>query len=117
MIIRNLDANSDWTFGKGTENYLQGDAAIALNIRTRIYSWLNDCFFAMSAGIDWFNRLGGKNQRTLLEADLRRIILQSDGVTGIISLYTVLNGRAFTASYNITTINSKSYQGSLSMGK
>lgn len=114
MIFRSLDANGDWNFGKGNENYARGDNAIALNIQTRIYSWLNDCFFAMREGIDWYNRLGSKNQRTLLEQDLRGIILKSYGVTGIISLYTTVDGtRKFTGSYNITTINSKSYQNSI----
>lgn len=117
MIFRNLDNDGDWKFGKGKEDYARRDVAISLNIRTRIYSWLNDCFFAMQEGVDWVNRLGSKNQQTLLEQDLKRIVLQSDGVTGIISLYTSLdNLRKFTGSYNITTIYSKSYQDSLKVG-
>jgi hypothetical protein len=113
MIIRNLDSNGDWTFGQGKQNYLTGNAAIGLNIRTRLLSWVNDCFFDLRAGIDWTNRLGSKNQRSLLEADLRRVILQSYGVTGIVSFDTVLNGRTFSARYSVNTIFSTEFTDSV----
>ena len=113
MIIRNLNANHDFTFGSGTGNYLTQNAAIGLNIETRILSWLNDCFFDMGAGIDWANRLGSKNQRALLTNDLQRIILQSYGVTGIVSFDTMVTGRAFTANYVINTIYTAGYANSV----
>ena len=116
MIFRTLDVNGDWVYGRGKNDYLQGDNAIALNIKTRILSWVNDCFFDMNAGIDWINRLGKTNQRDLLELDLRRIALTSKGVTGIIAFDTSLNGRAFSASYTITTVNSPSYSDSIAVG-
>lgn len=106
MIIRNLDSSGDWVFGQGVGNYLTQNAAIGLNIQTRLYSWVGDCFFDLGAGIDWLNRLGSKNQRVLLEMDLRRIILQSNGITGILSFFTELNGRNFTANYSVQTIYS-----------
>lgn len=109
MIFRNLDANGDWTFGQGKQNYVVGNTAIGLNIRTRILSWVGDCFFALTAGIDWTNRLGRTNQKRLLEADLKRIILTSFGVTGLVSFDTSLINRAFNANYTIDTIFSKSY--------
>lgn len=110
MIFRNLDSNGDWTFGKGKENYSKLNTAIGLNIKTRIQSWVNDCFFALNEGIDWYNRLGSKNQRALLEQDLRRIILQSEGVTGIISFDTILNNRDISVNYSVETIYTQSYQ-------
>lgn len=109
MIFRNLNANHDWTFGSGLGNYITANAAIGLNIETRLLSWLGDCFFDTTAGIDWANRLGSKNQRALLELDLRRIILQSYGVTGIVSFDTNLTGRNFTANYTVNTIFSQGY--------
>jgi hypothetical protein len=109
MIFRNLDVNGDWTFGQGKSNYIAQNPAIGLNIKTRLLCWLNDCFFDQKAGVDWKNRLGSKNQRKLLEADLRRIILQSYGVTGILSFQTNLTDRAFSATYTVQTIYSESY--------
>jgi hypothetical protein len=116
MIFRNLDKNSDWTFGRGIGCYVDLNSAIGLNIKTRILSWLDDCFFDLTAGIDWLNRLGSKNQRELLELDLRRIILQSEGVTGILEFESQLIGRNFTANYSVQTIYSQSYQDSITIG-
>lgn len=116
MIFRNLNSNNDWTFGKGKNNFVSKNDAIRLDIKTRLQSWVNNCFFDLSAGIDWNNRLGSKNQQTLLEADLRRVILQSDGVTGINSASTSLINRVFTANYDVSTIYSKSFRDSVTLG-
>ncbi len=114
MIIRGLDSNGDFTFGAGIANYLSGDPAIAENISTRLYSWLNDCFFDTQAGIDWLNRLGSLGQKSLLDADIRRIILQSYGVTAITSFSSSLSARKYNANYQIDTIFSQAYQNSIS---
>lgn len=116
MIFRNLDENGDWMFGKGTNNYVSQNSAIGLNIKTRILSWVDDCFFDLPAGIDWLNRLGSKDQRGLLELDLRRIILQSEGVTGILEFDSTLINRNFTANYSVQTIYSQSFQDSITLG-
>lgn len=113
MAFRNLDENNDWTFGKGKNNYVRGNAAVALDIKTRINSWFGDCFFAQTEGIDWINRLGSKNQRRLLEADLRREILQTQDVTGIINFDTILEGRNFTANYSVSTAFSETINDSI----
>lgn len=115
MIFRNLTLGGDWTFGQGYGNYLTGIPAIGLNIRTRIYSWIGDCFFALNAGIDWLNRLGSTNQKSLLDLELRRIILQSFGVAGIVTFDSELNTatRAYTAHFTVNTIYSQSYTDSI----
>jgi hypothetical protein len=115
MIFRNLDENNDWTFGSGKQNFTDRNTAIGLNIKTRIQSWVNDCFFDQSAGIDWINRLGEKNQRLLLELDLRRIILQSEGVTAIKEFDTILNDRSFTGDYSVLTIYSKEFTDTITL--
>lgn len=104
MIFRNLDENGDWQFGQGMDNYSVQTKAIGLNIKTRILSWVGDCFFDLGAGIDWINRLGFKNRRALLENDLKTIILKSYGVVGLVKFSTELNGRNFVANYTVNTI-------------
>lgn len=115
MLFRNLDANGDWTFGAGLSNLAIQNEAIALNIRTRILSWVGDCFFDVKAGIDWVNRLGSKNQAVLLDLDLRRIILTTEGVTGLVSFDIVTKDRAFTANYTVNTIYGKEYTDTLKL--
>ena len=116
MQFRNLDENGDWRFGKGKNDYASSDQAIGLDIQTRLLSWFGDCFFAQTEGLDWVNRLGTKNQRTLLEADLRRIILQTEGVTAMVSFDTILVDRQFTANYSVDTIYTGTITSTISQG-
>lgn len=118
MRIRALDADGDWTFGKGKNNYLSGNDGIGLNIATRIRSWLNDCFFDMKAGVDWLNRLGLKNQKELLEADLRRIINQSFGVVSIVTFsINITAQRRVLVQYTVQTIYDSAYTASVTLGE
>lgn len=115
MAFRSLDENHDWNFGAGRQSYARGSEAIGLDVKTRLMSWVGDCFFDMPAGIDWWNRLGSKSQRSLLEADIKRVILQTEGVTGITSFDTTLQGRKFSANYSINTIYSKEFRDTLTI--
>lgn len=105
MIVRALDSNGDWTFGKSLNDYLSGNKAIKQNIKTRILSFLGDCFFEMTAGIDWFNLLGSKNVLGL-NLSINSVILNTQGVTGILQLNTTLINRVFNVSYKVQTIYS-----------
>ena len=105
MIIRNLTAQNDWTFGSGIQNYKRDLDALKLNIETRLQSWKGDCFFAPLEGVDYNNYLdvGTKN---FFDSDVKRVILQSEGVMKIISYESVLDreARILTASCTIVTI-------------
>lgn len=116
MIFRALDTANDWKFGKGKSDFLKENSAIGLNIKTRILSWKNDCFFDLPAGIDWNNRIGSKNQKDLLDADLKRIILDSEGVTGLESFSSSVNNRSYTADFSISTIYTQSYRSQITIG-
>ena len=105
MRVRSIDLNNDWNFGKGQNDYLKDQDAIAQNIKTRLQSFLGDCFFAINDGIDWFNILGSKNQ-IAFELAVRAQILNTDGVTGIVSTDFLLDPytRRATLTYTVNTI-------------
>lgn len=106
MRVRALDTNHDWLFGKGQNDYLQGNAAIAQNINTRLNSFLGNCFFDLGAGIDWFNLLGAKNQ-TSLNLSISSIILNTAEVTGLLQLSVGVNAaRQMTVNYRVQTVYS-----------
>ncbi len=104
MIVRALTSQGDWTYGAGKNNYLSANAAVGQSIGTRLMSFLGDCFFATNAGIDWWNLLGNKNLLAL-ELAINAVILNTENVTGIVSVNINLNHqtRAFTASYIAST--------------
>ena len=106
MRVRALNSNHDWTFGKGLNDYVFNNAAIAQNINTRLNSFLGNCFFDIGAGIDWFNLLGAKDQ-TALNLSISSIILNTDGVTGIIEISISLDAnRNFSVTYKVQTVYS-----------
>lgn len=115
MLFRNLDVNGDWEFGAGKESFSSRDRAIALDIRTRLLSWVGDCFFDSDAGIDWINRLGNKGQEVLLKLDLRRIIIQTEGVTRVEEVETKIVDRTFSAQYTVSTIYGNQFSNSVTL--
>lgn len=111
MRVRGLDANGDWVFGISNQAYVKDDAMIAQMIKTRIMSFLGDCFFAGQEGIDWFNLLErGTENETALERSISLTILQTEGVVGINSVDLTRSGRSIIIAYDIRTIFSASYQ-------
>ena len=110
-IVRALDTQGDWTYGKGRNDYKSDIDAVAQNIQTRLASFLNDCFFSLNSGIDWFNLIGSKNQ-TALNLAISAMILNTDFVTGILQLSVTLNSaRNFRVVYNVQTTYSVSLVG------
>ena len=105
MIIRNLTTENDCVFGKGRSDYKRDLAAIELNIETRLQSWKGDCFFDPAEGVDYNNFLdvGTKN---FLDSDVKRVILQSEGVIKITEYESTLDrdSRAFSAIATIISI-------------
>lgn len=109
MRFRNLK-DGDWTFGAGKNNYLARKDALKANIRTRVLSWERDCFFAQDENVDWVNGLGRKGQFTNLEQQIRRTILNTPDVSGLVSFSFNLENRRLTVQYEVTTAYSESVQ-------
>lgn len=117
MIFRAITSNGDWLFGKGINNYLTGENAVEANIKTRILSWVGDCFFSLASGIDWSNRLDVGQQQALTE-EIKSNILQAFGVVGITSVLAIFNGqtRNIRITYDIQTIYSTSFRRTIEAG-
>jgi len=108
MIFRALTPTGDFTFGQGRSGYLTKEAAIQANIKTSLYSYLNDAFWRMDFGIDWQNLIGGKNPqaRESIILQTRTTIINCFGVTKINTVDVNFNARTrnLTISYDINTI-------------
>jgi len=105
MIHRNLDDNGDWQFGKGKQSYTKDLQAVLLNIKTRLKSWKGDSFSNPSEGVDYNNFLD-KGTKSFLDADIKRVILESESVIKIKKYTSVLeeDSRGFSAKAEILTI-------------
>jgi hypothetical protein len=106
MKVRAINSTTgDWTFGAGLSNYLQANLAISQNIKTRLSQIVGNCFFDLTAGIDWFNLLGAKDFLKLNLA-ISSVIIQTPGVTGIKQLSTNFDPetRNYQVAYSVQTI-------------
>lgn len=103
MITRATDSKNDWTFGKGIQNYKRDAAALSQRIRNRLLSWKNDCFFSLDSGIDWSNYLD-RGTKQFLDRDIKRTILQTEGVLQITNFASTINERSLTVSSTVETI-------------
>lgn len=104
MIVGALDKDGDWTFGKSLNDYLSNQAAVIQNIKTRLLCFLGDCFFDITAGVDWFTFLGGSKNQIALRASISSVILNTTFVTGINQLSINLTNRSFSVSYQAQTV-------------
>ena len=111
MSVRAIDENRDWMFGQGRQSYKINEAELGQMIKTRVLSFLGDCFFAANEGIDWWSLLErGKQNEELLKRSVSLTILQTDGVMAINSVDFIKQGRNLRVLYDVQTIYSQSYQ-------
>ena len=114
MKVRAIDENHDWVFGTGLQSYVENDREIAQMIKTRVLSFLGDCFFAINEGIDWFNLLEkGAENEAMLKRSIGLTILKTNGVVALNEVDLTKNGRTVIINYNVKTIYSMSYQNSI----
>lgn len=111
MIVRAIDTQGDWLFGKGKNDYKSKNPAIAQCIQTSVLMFLGNCFFDMTRGIDWFTYLGGSKDQSVVSLAVGTTIINVNGgqsVTGIKRLFIDLNSitRVFRVTYQAQTIYS-----------
>lgn len=118
--VRVLTPTHDWTMGNGSAGYLQGNAAVGQQVNCRILQILGECFWDAGAGIAWYQWLGSKSPTGLALA-IQTVIRNSINVTGInlpTPVFSVDPGtRAFTVNWNVQTVFTKSFSGSVAAGQ
>ena len=101
MIIRALDDDGDFVFGKGRQSYLNGQNAVALNIKTRLKMFKYDCFWDMiNVWVDWLGLMRQKNTGNQIALSCRSVILKSFGVTRLNQISASVVNRKLSIKYN-----------------
>ena len=113
MIIRGLDADHDWLFGKGIQSYKFDQEAVMQNIQTRLLAFFNNCFFDKNAGIDWMRLLGTPGTQAELQLSCRSVILQSYGVVKINEMSVSVTNRRAILQFNLNTIFTSQFSANL----
>ena len=111
MSVRKITSDNDFTFGAGLSNYVSESDEIKQNVKTRVQMWKENCFFALLDGVDYNRYLTGlESTSKLLEADIRRVIVQTFGVAELQLLEIKNDDRELQISYKITDIYSQTWE-------
>jgi hypothetical protein len=108
MTTRAIDQNHDWQYGHNQSDLKTGLAEVEQNIKTRIFSWKNDCFFSPDDFVDWDNILGRFDlNKAYLKEQIYSCVIGTEGVININNLDLQMDNkeRAFYISLGILTIH------------
>ena len=108
MRVRRIDKDGDWTFGRGRNSYAAMGESVAQRVKTRLQSFLGDWFLDLDHGLPWFARFEKPADLALIEADVKRCILETQGVASLTAFSIDLDPdtRKCTISASITDIYS-----------
>lgn len=86
MRYRKLDANGDYTFGNSAADMLiNTPETVGQAIDTRLGLFVGEWFADTADGTDWFGKILGHGATELYALELRQRVLETPGVTRIIS--------------------------------
>lgn len=91
MKVRRLDKNHDWTFGSGFSNYATDSEAIMQCVKTILLSFRLNWFLDEDHGINWWAYFVKNPDVPVMEDDIKRHILEVEGVASLQELTLQLN--------------------------
>ncbi|BDH45768.1 hypothetical protein TUM12370_18120 [Salmonella enterica subsp. enterica serovar Choleraesuis] len=99
MRYRRENADGDYTFGQGDETWLiNSPETVAQAVKTRFELWYGQWFLDLTDGTPWIQSVLGKQRPEIYNLAIRRRILDTQGVSGILEFTTTTD----TASRRIT---------------
>jgi hypothetical protein len=114
MKFRSIDTDNDWNVGRGVQSYATDLQALTLNLRTRILSWVGDCFFDLDAGVDWKNLLE-YNQKTQLIDAIKAIAFRTAGVLRVYDIVLTVTNRTAGIAFSVDTIFGPNVQNAINL--
>jgi len=105
MRYRREDTDGDYTFGQGDNTFLiNSPEAVAQAVKTRFNLWRGQWVLDITAGTPYIQSVLGKQSPEVYNLAIRQHILQTQGVSSIISFDTSINSTTrrvtFTATIN-----------------
>lgn len=107
MRYRKLDANGDYSFGRGLGDfYIDNSAVVAQSIVTRLKLWTGEWFLDVTEGTPWIQEIVGIRAPTTYDAAIRDRILKTNGVLSLESYTSSRNTvtRKLTVTARVKTI-------------
>lgn len=106
MRVRKLDADGDYMFGRGQQNFLKDSAAaVAQSVKTRLLLMTGEWFLDVTAGTAWAQRILGAGTGGTYDQEIRQRVLTTPGVRSLLSYASQLSAqRRLTVQVRADTI-------------
>lgn len=107
MLYRLLDADKDYSFGKGIQNMISGREAVAQAIYTRLFLLQGEWWEDLEDGLPLMQRiLGFRNTQQAADLLIRKRILETKDVSELYNFSSEFNPetRAYTFSCTVATV-------------
>ena len=114
MKIRGVDTNNDWMLGSGMQSYATDLQCLMQNLKTRLLSWVGDCFFDQAAGVDWINLLDYNRQAQLTSA-IKSVAFKTAGVLRVNTITVSVTNRIANIYFSVDTIYGSNVQSTLQL--
>lgn len=108
MRYRALDANGDYSGGRGQGNFLiNSPACVAQSVLTRLKLWQGEWFLDLTEGTPWLQQVLGKFSKPIYDLTIKTRVLGTQGVTSIVN-YSSAFDPAVPRKLNVSmTINTQ----------
>ena len=107
MRYRKLDAKNDYQLGHGPADYhVDTPECVAQAVKTRLALLAGEWFLDLAEGTPYVTHVWGKHTKDTYDPLLRRRILQTEGVTELVSYESTFdpNTRKLTVSVELNTV-------------
>jgi hypothetical protein len=107
MRYRKLDADGDYTFGRGQGDFLvDSPTCVAQAVQTALLLAQGEWFLDSTAGVPWSTKILGYGTGSVYDLTLKEAILGVEGVDSITSYSSTLDAltRRLTVVADISTI-------------
>lgn len=99
MRYRELSPTGDYTFGvQGTNFFVDSPAAVAQAVKTRLAIATGEWFLDLSYGTPYQSKILGAGKVATYDAAIQQVILDTQGVTGILQYSSSVNPNTRAAS-------------------
>ena len=103
MKYRALDANGDYTFGKGVSNFLVNNPdAVAQSVLTRLKLIKGEWFLDNTVGTPYTSQILGAGMVSKYDSAIQGVIASTSGVTGITNYSSQVDPATRKASVSCT---------------
>lgn len=100
-IEKNTDGSYCGVFGQGNANFITGGDALAQILTHQILTVKKELKTNVDFGVSWFDKTHGLNGKTIIDTQIKNIIISNPYVKRIMSFQSTFNNA--TQTYNLIT--------------